>query len=415
MTSESNKHAPLAYRMRPQSLNIVVGQEKLLGIGKPLRVMLEKGILPTSIILWGPPGCGKTTLARLMADLAGYEFIELSAVNASKKDIMAAASRQQLFQKKILLFLDEIHRFNKAQQDALLPFVERGTITLVGATTENPSFEVISALLSRSRVFVLEKLTLKNLKELIDSALLDSENGLGNEEIILGESEKKLIASMAHGDARSCLNILELSLGLTPKSLENERKIITTEIITNAVQGNHLHYDKGGEEHYNIISALHKSMRDSDVDASVYWCMRMVEAGEDPKYIIRRMIRFASEDIGNADPNALVVAIAAKESIMFLGYPECDCALVQCAAYLARAPKSNASYVAVNRSKKLIRETGALPVPLVIRNAVTGLMKKLNYGKGYSYAHDDSKNAAAQQHLPDELHNRKEKVKLYDN
>ncbi len=411
MVQETNKQSPLAYRMRPQVLKGVVGQEKLLGVGKPLRVMLEKGILPTSMILWGPPGCGKTTLARLMADLAGYEFIELSAVNAGKKDILAAVSRQQLFQKKILLFLDEIHRFNKAQQDALLPFVEKGVITLVGATTENPSFEVNSALLSRSRVFVLKGLNQKNLLELIDMALIDTNSGLGNEKIIIEQNEKELIAKLAHGDARSCLNILELSA-----SLAVEGKI-THEVIESAVQQTHLHYDKNGEEHYNIISALHKSMRDSDIDASVYWCMRMVESGEDPKYIIRRMIRFASEDIGNADPQALVVCVAAKEAMMFLGYPECNTALVQCAAYLAGAVKSNAAYVAVNRASRLIKETGSLPVPMVIRNAPTTLMKEMEYGKGYVYAHDDAMSAALQQHLPDELEARKKKgewKKLYD-
>ena len=339
MTQDAMAQAPLAYRMRPKTMDEVVGQSQLLSAGKPLRVMLEKGILPTSIILWGPPGCGKTTMARLMAKLGGYEFLELSAVNAGKKDIMAAVSRQKLFQKKILLFLDEIHRFNKAQQDALLPFVEKGVITLVGATTENPSFEVNSALLSRSRVFVLNQLKLENLRELIDSALIDSENGFGKEKVEISSECKNLIAQMAHGDARSCLNILELSVSLADIDEGNGLKKVSKEIIQSAVQGSHLHYDKNGEEHYNIISALHKSMRDSDVDASVYWLMRMVSAGEDPKYIVRRMIRFASEDIGNADPNALGLACSVKETVMFLGYPECNTALVQLAAYLAKAPK----------------------------------------------------------------------------
>lgn len=411
MNQDNKNQAPLAYRMRPRKLDEVVGQKKLLDQGKPLRVMLEKGILPTSIILWGPPGCGKTTLARLMADLTGYEFVEMSAVSAGKKDIMAAVSRSQLFQKRVLLFLDEIHRFNKAQQDALLPFVERGTITLVGATTENPSFEVNSALLSRSRVFVLERLDQENLRELIDFALRDKERGLGNQSLKIAEREKILISKMAGGDARSCLNILELSASLA------DRGEISKEVIKSAVQKTHLHYDKNGEEHYNIISALHKSMRDSDVEASVYWCMRMIESGEDPKYIIRRMIRFASEDVGMADPQALVVCVAAKEAVMFLGYPECNTALVQCAVYLAKAKKNNSVYVAVNRAKKLIKETGALPVPMVIRNAPTSLMKNLDYGKGYVYAHDDSEGAAEQQHLPDELEEMKKKgswQKLYD-
>ena len=403
MTQDSLQQAPLAYRMRPSRLAEVVGQEELLGEGKPLRVMLEKGILPTSMILWGPPGCGKTTLARLMAEISGYEFIELSAVSAGKKDIMAAVSRGQLFQQKVLLFLDEIHRFNKAQQDALLPFVEKGTIRLVGATTENPSFEVNSALLSRSRVFVLKQLEQKNLRELVDAALLDTEKGLGKLELEIADAERNFIAQLAHGDARSCLNILELAANLAVAGK------VTRKTVLSAVQESHLHYDKNGEEHYNIISALHKSMRDSDVDASVYWCMRMIAAGEDPKYIIRRMIRFASEDIGNADPLALQVAVAAKESVLFLGYPECDTALVQCVAYLAAAPKSNASYMAVKKSRALIGETGALPVPLVIRNAPTTLMKKLDYGKDYVYAHTDAKGAAAQQHLPDVLEEKRKK------
>lgn len=409
--SESSKQAPLAYRMRPRKIDEVVGQEKLLGPSKPLRVMLEKGILPTSIILWGPPGSGKTTLARLMADLGGYEYIELSAVNAGKKDILAAVSRQQLFQKKILLFLDEIHRFNKAQQDALLPHVEKGVITLVGATTENPSFEVNSALLSRSRVFVLERLNLLNLKELVDFALVDEERGLAKLNIQISNENKELICQLANGDARNCLNILELSASLAVD------KTINKEVIKSAVQETHLHYDKNGEEHYNIISALHKSMRDSDIDASVYWCMRMIESGEDPKYIIRRMIRFASEDIGNADPQALTLCVAAKEAAMFLGYPECNTVLVQCAAYLAKAKKSNVAYVAVNRAKQLIKETGSLPVPMVIRNATSSLMKNIGYGKDYVYAHDDSTSAALQQHLPDTLEERKKKgfwEKLYE-
>ena len=414
MTQDAMAQAPLAYRMRPKTMDEVVGQSQLLSAGKPLRVMLEKGILPTSIILWGPPGCGKTTMARLMAKLGGYEFLELSAVNAGKKDIMAAVSRQKLFQKKILLFLDEINRFNKPQQDALLPFVEKGVITLVGATTENPSFEVNSALLSRSRVFVLNQLKLENLRELIDSALIDSENGFGKEKVEISSECKNLIAQMAHGDARSCLNILELSVSLADIDEGNGLKKVSKEIIQSAVQGSHLHYDKNGEEHYNIISALHKSMRDSDVDASVYWLMRMVSAGEDPKYIVRRMIRFASEDIGNADPKALGLACSVKETVMFLGYPECNTALVQLAAYLAKAPKCNASYMAVKRAKSLIHETGSLPVPMIIRNAPTSMMKDMGYGKGYAYAHNDSKAAANQQHLPDELHARKEEIKLYE-
>ncbi len=385
---------PLAYRMRPSNLDEFVGQEHLVGEGKPLRIALEKNAFPSSIILWGPPGCGKTTIARLISKLTNSEFIELSAVNAKKDDVKRAINQAKLFQKKTILFLDEIHRFNKAQQDFLLPFVENGTITLVGATTENPSFEIISALLSRSRTYVLKELQEEHLIQILNQAL-KHEKGI---KTTISEENKKLIANIANGDARSALNILEIAHSIS----EGE---ITKETIENSAQ-KFLRYDKNGEEHHNIISALHKSMRDSDPDASAYWTMRMIEAGEDAKYIVRRMIRFASEDIGNADPQALQLAIATKNSVMFLGYPECNTALVQCAIYLAKAPKSNATYKAVLEIQKDIKETGNLSVPLHLRNAETKLMKDIGYGKGYKYFHDDP-SAKNQQHLPDELVGRK--------
>lgn len=394
-----NEKSPLAYRMRPQNLDEFVGQEHLVGEGKPLRMTLETGHLPSSIILWGPPGSGKTTIARLISKITKSEFIELSAVKAGKKDIESAINKSKLFNNKTILFLDEIHRFNKAQQDYLLPSVERGTLTLIGATTENPSFEVNPALLSRSRVFVLKELTEDNLIQIITQAL-KSEKGLLNDNVLISEQNKKLIAQLANGDARSALNILEIAISLATRNSEGVLEI-TKETLSNSAQ-KFLRYDKHGEEHHNIISALHKSMRDSDVQASIYWTMRMIEAGEDPKYIIRRMIRFASEDIGNADPMALVLATSAKQSVEFIGYPECNTALVQTAIYLAKAPKSNAVYKAVNLAKADLQRTGNLPVPLHLRNAPTKLMQDLGYSRNYKYFHDDP-TAKDQQHLPNEL------------
>jgi len=392
----SGNKAPLAHRMRPVNLDNFIGQEEVISKGKPLRNIIESKEFPSSIIFWGPPGCGKTTLARIIASRIDADISELSAVNAGKKDIEKTIQKSSLFGRRKILFLDEIHRFNKAQQDFLLPYVERGTITLIGATTENPSFEVIPALLSRSRVFILKSLGEEDLIKIINNALTNKEKGMGNKNIIISEDNKKLIANLSNGDARSALNILESSF-LSSKSNE-----ITREIILNSTQ-KVLKYDKDGEEHYNIISALHKSMRDSDVQASVYWTMRMIEGGEDPKYIIRRMIRFASEDIGNKDPQALQVAVAAKEAVEFLGYPECDTALIQTAVYLAKAPKSNASYVAVQKSKADIKRTGNLSVPLHLRNAPTKFMKDIGYGNGYKYAHDYKDSKVDQKHMPDEL------------
>ncbi len=389
---------PLAYRMRPTTLEEFVGQEHLVGENMPIRVAIKKKNLSSSIILWGPPGSGKTSLAVLISKLTDSEFIGMSAVNAGKKDVERAIQRARLFQKRTILFLDEIHRFNKAQQDFLLPSVEKGTITLIGATSENPSFEVISPLLSRSSVFVLNQLSEEQIIKIISRAI-SSERGF-KREIYVSDENKKLIAQIANGDARTALNILETASSL---SKTNE---ITKQAIENASQKK-LRYDKQGEEHFNIISALHKSMRDSDPQAAVYWTMRMIEGGEDPKYIIRRMIRFASEDIGNADPQALVIATSAKQAVEFLGYPECNTALVQTATYLATAPKSNKIYEAVNKAKKDIEKTGNLPVPFVMRNPETKFMAEIGYGKGYKYAHNYKDARVEQQHMPDELRNAK--------
>src|SRR3989344_963102 len=390
---------PLAYRMRPKSIEEFVGQEHLTGEGKPIKIMVESGKINSSMIFWGPPGCGKTTLAKIISRAVDAEFVEISAVSAGKEDIKKAINQAKLFNKKTILFLDEIHRFNKAQQDFLLPYVEKGILALIGATTENPSFEVISALLSRSRVFVLNRLNENDLLRIISNAI-ENARGLNNK-INLSEDNKKLIAVLSNGDARNALNILELAVSL---SKENE---ITKQSILDSTQKTSLVYDKNGEEHYNIISAMHKSLRDSDADGAIYWVMRMIEAGEDPKYIVRRMIRFASEDVGNADTNGLAVAISAKNAVEFLGYPECDTALIQCAAYLANAKKSNSCYVAVNKARADIKETGNLPVPLHLRNAETNLMKELGYGKGYKYAHNFPEAKVEQEHMPEELKGKK--------
>ena len=394
--------SPLADRMRPRTLDEVVGQQHLIGPGKVLRRALEDGKLH-SMILWGPPGTGKTTLAQLVAHVAGARFVTFSAVMSGVKEIRAvtaeAETERMLRGRRTILFVDEIHRFNKAQQDAFLPHVEKGAVTLVGATTENPSFEVNAALLSRCRVYVLQPLTEDDVVAILTRALADAERGLGATGAQAEPAALGLIARLANGDARSALNILELAV-----SLHGAR--VTEAAIQEAAQKKALLYDKSGEEHYNLISALHKSLRDSDPDGALYWLGRMLEAGEDPLYVARRMVRFASEDVGNADPHALRVTLDAKDAYHFLGTPEGELALAQAACYLALAPKSNAVYAAWNQVKDDIRDKPAEPVPLHIRNAPTGLMAKLGYGRDYQYAHDAPEALVSQEHLPDALRGR---------
>jgi putative ATPase len=387
---------PLADRMRPQTLDEVIGQQHLLAPGKPLRVAIERDQVP-SMILWGPPGVGKTTLAHIIAKLTKSSFVPFSAVLAGIKEIkeiMAVAEKTRRLGRRTIVFVDEIHRFNKAQQDAFLPHVEHGNITLIGATTENPSFEVISALLSRTRVFVLNALSDDDIVTLLRRAIQ-------REAFNVDEESTKAIAMLANGDARTALNVLELAVRGTPPG---ER--ITKATVEQASQKTLL-YDKGGEEHYNIISALHKSLRNSDVDASLYWLARMLEAGEDPLYIARRLVRFASEDIGLADSQALRIALDAKDAFDFIGLPEGKLALAQCVIYLAAAPKSNSVYTAYDAVASDVENTRNDPVPLHIRNAPTRLMKGLGYGKGYQYAHDLEDKVADMDCLPDSLKGRK--------
>src|SRR6516225_4631625 len=395
---------PLAERMRPRTLFEFVGQEKLLGPGKPLRVQIESDNL-TSMLFWGPPGCGKTTLARLIARVTKSEFVPFSAVTSGIKEIkevMAEAERKSRSGQRTIVFVDEVHRFNKAQQDAFLPHVEAGHILFIGATTENPSFEVISPLLSRTKVYVLEALTAPQIVELLRRALEDKERGLGNENVEACEEVLFRMAAFANGDARAAYNTLELCARSVKKqpadsslkaeggkaSLTNCVKRITTDLLEDVLQRKLLRYDKAGEEHYNLISALHKSVRNSDPDAALYWLARMIESGEDPLYLARRMVRMASEDIGLAEPGALAVTLAAKEAFDFLGAPEGHLALAQAAVYLSLAPKSNAVYAAYGKVMEDVRKMEAEPVPLHLRNAVTGLMKNIGYGEGYKYAHD---------------------------
>ncbi len=402
---EKGKEAPLAARMRPAAFNDFVGQKHLVGEGRVLRKAIESGQLP-SIILWGPPGSGKTTLAFIIANITDSHFSSVSAVSAGVADlrriIEEARERRKLYQHKTILFIDEIHRFNKAQQDAVLPFVEDGTVTLIGATTENPSFEVVSPLLSRCQVLTLNPLTEDEIRVIIIRALKDSANGLGQLNVQLDDDAMLHLITMSSSDARIALNALELAAMTTPPDADGKRRI-SLATIEDAVQQRALLYDKAGEQHYDIISALHKSMRGSDPDAALYWLARMLEAGEDPLYIVRRLVRFASEDVGMADPQALVVAMAAQQAVHFIGMPEGNLALAEAAIYLATAPKSNSLYQAYSRVQKELKQGSNEPVPLHLRNPVTSLMKKTGYGKGYKYAHHYPEHFVEQQYLPESL------------
>jgi putative ATPase len=404
---EEPKGRPLADRMRPKTLDEFMGQEDLLGPGKPLRIQIERDDLG-SMLFWGPPGCGKTTLARIIAKRTRSEFIPFSAVLSGIKEIkevMAKAERARHYGQRTIVFVDEVHRFNRAQQDAFLPHVEAGNILLIGATTENPSFEVIAPLLSRMKVYVLKPLTTEQVKTLLGRAIEDPERGLGKERIEAGEEILDRIAIVANGDARAAYNTLE-ALVLGTELDASGLRVLSQGLLEAVLQKKLLPYDKSGEEHYNLISALHKSVRNSDADASLYWLARMLESGEDPLYVARRMVRMASEDVGLADPNALAVAIAAKEAFDFIGPPEGYLALAQAAIYLALAPKSNALYLAYGDVHEDLQKTIAEPVPLHLRNAVTGLMKHIGYGQGYQYAHDAEEKVTNMTCLPESLFGR---------
>lgn len=398
----STADTPLAERMRPESLNDFAGQKHLISEGKPIRIMIEKNE-PSSMILWGPPGVGKTTLALLIANLVKAEFIQLSAISSGVKDVRAAIEKAEFNLKrkgsKTILFIDEIHRFNKAQQDSLLQSAEKGTIILIGATTENPSFEVISPLLSRSRVYILEELTKDDFYFII-SNVLANDKLLSKMKIEI--EDRDFLIMLSNGDARRLLNGLELAVKLT-KPDDKNIIYLTNEIFKETFQTNYIKYDKNQEEHYNIISAFIKSVRGSDPDAAVYWIARMLKGGEDPKFVARRMIVLASEDIGNADPYALTLATSAFTAIDYIGMPEATLILSQTATYLASCPKSNASYIAISKAKQDVSENPPFDVPIHLRNAPTKLMKDLNYGKDYKYAHDFENNFTEQQYLPDEL------------
>lgn len=399
------EHAPLAARMRPVNFDEFVGQEHIVGEGRVLRKAIEAGRIP-SMVLWGPPGSGKTTLANVIANVTNSNFRAVSAVSAGVADLRRiideAKEVARLDGRKTILFIDEIHRFNKSQQDAILPYVEDGTITLIGATTENPSFEVTSPLQSRSRVFTLNPLTDEEVRTIITRAVEDKTKGLGDLNVELADDALRHLIKMAKGDARIALNALEVATLATPPDASGKRRVPLA-TVEEAVQHPALRYDRAGEQHYDMISALHKSLRGSDPDASLYWLGRMIEAGEDPLYVARRLVRFASEDVGMADPQALVIAMAAQQAVHFIGLPEGNLALAEAVVYLATAPKSNSLYEAYSRVQKAIKEGADDVVPLHLRNPVTSLMKNVGYGKGYKYAHDFPGHFVEQQNLPESL------------